>query len=91
MTENTTPKVKSRSKIKPLEEKIQDLEYELEQKQEKLYEAGLETRPTIMSQIEDREKATLDHILFCIKECERETGRDLRGQNCALRQYIKNI
>ena len=54
----------------------EELELALEEKQEKLYEAGIEERPTIMKQIEDYEKEVLQHIKFCINECEKKTGRD---------------
>jgi len=53
----------------------EELEREIEEKQEKLYESGVEERPTIMKQIRDEEAETLRHIKFCIKECEKKTGR----------------
>jgi len=69
------PAIKSKSKIKPLQEEIQSLEYQNEVLLEEMYENGLRTRPSIMTQIEDREENTLQSILYIIKECEKETGR----------------
>ena len=53
----------------------EELERALEEKQEKLYEAGIEERPTIMKQIQDEEAETLRHIKWSINECEKKTGR----------------
>lgn len=53
----------------------EELERSLEEKQEKLYESGIEERPTIMKKIRDEEAETLRHITWCIKECEKKTGR----------------
>ena len=54
----------------------EELERELEEKQEKLYESGIEERPTIMKQIKDEEAETLRHIKWAVKECEKKTGRE---------------
>ena len=53
----------------------EELERELEEKQEKLYEFRIEERPTIMKQIRDEEAETLRHIKWSINECEKKTGR----------------
>lgn len=76
---NTIPanKTKSKSRIKPLEEKISSLEDENTFLLEELYESGLRTRPTIMTQIEEKEAETLQTIYFCKEECEKITGREL--------------
>ena len=54
----------------------EELERALEEKQEKLYESGIEERPTIMKQIRDEEAETLRHIKWSINECEKKTGRE---------------
>ena len=72
---NTIPKSQTRSKIKPLEEKIQHLKYENESLLEEMYEKGLRIRPTIMTQIEKKETETFNTIKYCIEECEKTTGR----------------
>lgn len=71
------PKSKTRSKIKPLEEKIKTLEYEKQCMIEEMYEKGIYQRPTIMSKIEAKEKETLNHIQWYLKECEKVTGRKI--------------
>ena len=53
----------------------EELERELEEKQEKLYESGIEERPTIMKQIRDEEAETLRHIKWAVNECQKKTGR----------------
>ena len=73
--ENSIPTTKSRSKIKPLKEKIQSLEYENETLLEEIYETGVRTRPTMITQIEKKEAETFRSIQFCIAECEKITGR----------------
>ena len=73
--ENKTPSIKTRSKVKPLEEKIQTLKYENEAMLEEMYENGTRTRPSIMTQIEEKEAETQKHIDFVIDECEKITGR----------------
>ena len=72
---NSIPAGKTKSKIKPLEEKISQLEYEKELLLEEMYETGLRTRPSIMTQIEEKESETLKTIEFLIYECEKVTGR----------------
>lgn len=74
---DSIPATKSKSKIKPLQEKIQTLEYEKENLLEEMYEKGIRTRPTIMTQIEEVEKETLEGIEYRISECEKITGRKL--------------
>jgi hypothetical protein len=69
------PATKSKSKIKPLEEKIRALEYENETLLEECYKNGTRTRPTIMTQIEKKEAETKKHIEYYIRDCERVTGR----------------
>ena len=54
----------------------EELERALEEKQEKLYESGVEERPTIMKQIRDEEDSTIRMIQWYIKECEKKTGRE---------------
>ena len=53
----------------------EELERTLEEKQEKLYESGVEERPTIMKQIRDEEESALRMIKWYIKDCEKKTGR----------------
>ena len=72
---NSIPATKSKSKIKPLQKKIQTLTYENEELLEEMYEKGIRTRPTIMTQIEEIEASTLSQIEFSISECEKKTGR----------------
>lgn len=69
------PTKKSRSKVKPLEDKIQSLKYQNEKLLEEMYEAGLKTRPTIMSQIKEKEAQAIESIKYIIDKCEKETGR----------------
>jgi len=64
-----------KTKLKEASERPVD--YRKIEMQEKLYEAGIEPRPTIMQKIIDREKELFNHIDFCVKECEKETGRRL--------------
>ena len=72
---DSIPATKSKSKIKPLKEKIQTLEYEKENLLEEMYEKGTRTRPSIMTQIEEKEADLFKHIQFIIAECEKVTGR----------------
>lgn len=76
-TEETIPKIKTKSKVKPLQERVSSLQYEKEELLEEMYENGTRQRPTIMSQIEEKEAECVRHIKFCISECKKETGRDL--------------
>ncbi len=73
---NSIPATKSKSKIKPLEDKIASLEKENSALLEEMYEEGLRTRPTIMTQIEEKEAETLRIISFYVSECEKLTGRE---------------
>ena len=66
---------KSRSQIKPLKDKITVLEYENNQLLDECYENGSRKRPTIMTQIEDKEEETLRVIKYSIEQCEKITGR----------------
>jgi hypothetical protein len=59
-----------------LKAKYNNLNYDKEQLQEKLYESGVDSRPTIMSQIFRIESQARDSIIYTITECEKETGRD---------------
>ena len=52
-------------------------DYRTDEMQEKLYEAGIETRPSIMQKILDREATLFSSIKFMIEECEKETGREV--------------
>jgi hypothetical protein len=88
---NSIPATKSKSKIKPLENKIITLEEENHELLEEMYEKGIRTRPSIMTQIEKEEAETLRHIKYCIEACEKVTGRKLRGQLCDLSAYMENI
>lgn len=54
---------------------FEQLKYEKIQLQEKLYESGIEKRPTIMDQIEKKEEEARKTIRYIIEECEKETGR----------------
>jgi len=72
---DSIPARKSKSKIKPLENKILSLEEENESLLEEMYEKGIRIRPSIMTQIEEEEAETCRAIKFCIKECEKKTGR----------------
>jgi len=84
---NSIPKIKkSKSKIKPLQDEIFSLVYKNEALLEEMYENGTRIRPTIMSQIEEKEAMTLSQIKFCISECEKETGRAFPSY---LSKYIK--
>jgi len=76
-TKDTIPATKSKSKIKPLEDKITSLEKENYALLEEMYKEGLRTRPTIMTQIEEKETETLRIISFYVSECEKLTGREL--------------
>ena len=72
---DSIPANKSKSRIKPLENKILSLEQENESLKEEMYDNGLRTRPSIMTQIEEIEASTLKSIQWKINECEKETGR----------------
>lgn len=88
---NTIPKAQTRSKIKPLEDKILLLTDENETLLEEMYEKGLRTRPTIMAKIEEKEADTLRHIQYCIDECEKETGRKFFHQNIVAHFLKRNL
>jgi len=72
---NSIPATKSKSRIKPLEKKIQSLAYENENLLEEMYEKGIRIRPTIMTQIEEKEADACRTIQYVIAECEKITGR----------------
>ena len=75
---DSIPANKSKSKVKPLQDKIQSLTFEIESMLEEMYKAGLRTRPTIMSKIEEKEAETKATIKYLIKDCEKTTGREFR-------------
>jgi hypothetical protein len=68
---------------KPTKEQLQEtisiLETKLSMKDEELIEAGVKKRETMMSKIEDVEQGCRDMIKHLIKNCEKETGRELTG------------
>lgn len=57
------------------EEALKQCIYSNELLQEKLYESGVEKRPTIMTQIIEKESSAWKTIKYIIEECEKETGR----------------
>ena len=69
------PEIKSKSKIKPLQDKIQNLKYEKDELLEEMYKNGTRIRPSIMTQIEEKEADTLQTIDYLIIDCEKVTGR----------------
>ncbi len=72
---NSIPATKSKSKIKPLENKIFSLEEEKYELLEEMYKSGLRTRPSIMTKIRKKEAETLQTIKYVIADCEKITGR----------------
>ena len=72
----TIPSFKHTTK-EDLQKQIEQIKYEKDQLQEKLYDLGIDKRPTIMGQIEKIEKETIDTITYVVKECEKKTGRPL--------------
>ena len=69
------PEIKSKSKIKPLQDKIQKLKDEKDELLEEMYKNGTRIRPSIMTQIEEKEADTLQTIDYLIIDCEKVTGR----------------
>jgi len=59
-----------------LQQRYNQLDYAKDQLQEKLFEAGVDSRPTIMSKIIKRELDARSSIFYIIRECEKETGRE---------------
>lgn len=57
------------------EEALKQCIYSNELLQERLYESGVEKRPTIMTQIIEKESSAWKTIKYIIIECEKETGR----------------
>ena len=52
-----------------------ELETQVKEQHDQLIKAGVIKAVTMLSKIEDREKACTDLIKATIEECEKETGR----------------
>jgi len=61
--------------VQDLKERFYQLDYAKDQLQEKLFAAGVDERPTIMSRIINREEETKNSIIYIVSSCEKETGR----------------
>lgn len=59
-----------------LQQRYYQLDHAKDTLQEKLYESGVDHRPTIMDKILERESTAWQTIKYIFKECEKETGRD---------------
>lgn len=55
--------------------RINNLENDISDKNEELFDAGIKERPTMMREIIKHEQQTINTLIFCIKECEKVTGR----------------
>jgi hypothetical protein len=81
MSSATIPNIKLKTKedlqkeLAEMQERYRVLDYAKDQLQEKLYESGVDSRPTIMTQIYKKESEAYRTIQFIILECEKETGR----------------
>jgi len=65
--------------IAELQVKINNLEYEIKNQNEIMYDKGIKTRKTMMSDIEKVESEARNTINYIIKDCEKKTGRKLKN------------
>lgn len=63
----------------------------LDEKQEKLYSNGIETRPTKMSEIEEIEDSYREKMKELRAECEKITGRPLRVPIPYVKSPLSNV
>lgn len=57
--------------------KINNLEQKIKEQDEIMYDKGIKTHKTMMTDIELVESDTRNYIEYSIKECEKRTGREL--------------